>query len=85
MTENSEELPKLEKGLTFKHARTCIRIKIVALPPIAIYGHKAEVVTLTDDGREIRPRPLDIAQLYPTPLTATGARRRDGYILETTA
>ncbi|MCP9947209.1 hypothetical protein [Actinomadura madurae] len=44
------------------------------------YG-TVQVVTLTDDGREIRPRALAINQLHATDTTHAGQPRRTGYHL----
>ncbi|WP_069751597.1 hypothetical protein [Streptomyces sp. EN16] len=45
---------------------------------------KVQVVTITRDGREIRPRWMRSDQLHTTPTTRDGAPRRTGYVLEDT-
>lgn len=47
-------------------------------------GHaKANVVTVTADGREIRHRALSMDQLHDTATTRDGQPRKTGYILDT--
>lgn len=41
----------------------------------------ANVVTLTDDGREVRPRSVKLDQFHETATTRTGEPRRNGYVL----
>ncbi|MFE0692902.1 hypothetical protein [Streptomyces sp. NPDC058869] len=63
------------------------RIRIANAPTGAtdIDGmRKVQVVTITRDGREIRPRWMRADKLHPTPTTRDGAPRRTGYILEDT-
>ncbi|MFD3999857.1 hypothetical protein [Streptomyces rubiginosohelvolus] len=45
---------------------------------------KVQVVTLTRDGREIRPRWMRADKLHTTATTRDGAPRRTGYVLEDT-
>ncbi|WP_157901867.1 hypothetical protein [Streptomyces kanasensis] len=46
-------------------------------------GHgKAQVVTLTDDGREVRPRSVEADQFHATAYTHGGQPRRTGYAQE---
>lgn len=61
------------------------RIKVVGKPGTVpgIWGFgKVDVVTLTEDGREIRRRAIEISQLHDSPTTASGQPRRTGYTLE---
>lgn len=61
------------------------RIKIVSAPgtvPGAPGFGKAVVVTLTDGGRELRRRPMDVRQLHESATTGSGQPRRSGYALE---
>jgi hypothetical protein len=43
---------------------------------------KVQIVTITDDGREVRPRALNVRQLHETAITRDGKPRRTGYVLE---
>jgi hypothetical protein len=45
------------------------------------YG-KVPVATVTEDGREVRHRPLSADQLHDTALTRDGSPRRTGYVLD---
>ncbi|WP_030741832.1 hypothetical protein [Streptomyces griseus] len=61
------------------------RIRITSAPIGAadIDGmRKVQVVTITRDGRESRPRWMRADQLHTTPTTRDGAPRRTGYVLE---
>ncbi len=59
------------------------RIKVVGRVVPGAMGHgKAHVVTLTSDGRELRRRAIEIAQLHDSATTADGQPRRTGYALE---
>lgn len=62
------------------------RIKVVG-KPIATWGRygygKVDIVTLTDDGREIRRRRIRMDQLHDSPTARDGQPRRTGYALET--
>jgi hypothetical protein len=50
--------------------------------PPGLYGFgKVQVATLTDDGREVRPRALEVNQLHDSGTTKTGQPRRTGYRL----
>lgn len=56
------------------------RIKVVGWNR---YGFgKADVVTVTRDGREIRRRAIEAAQLRESATTKAGQPRRTGYVLE---
>jgi hypothetical protein len=62
------------------------RIKVVDLPgrTPGMYGFgKVDVVTLTENGREIRRRAIEATQLHDSDTTKTGDKRRTGYVLET--
>ncbi|MFF9240070.1 hypothetical protein ACF1AL_14720 [Streptomyces sp. NPDC014801] len=64
------------------------RIKVVGEPITTLgrYGFgKVDVVTLTDTGREIRRRAIELTQLHPTATTSDGKPRRTGYALEAPA
>jgi hypothetical protein len=43
---------------------------------------RAQVVTLTSDGREVRPRSIKLDQLHMGPINKNGQPRRTGYVLE---
>lgn len=61
------------------------RIKIIGGPvstPGAYGFGKAEVVTLTEDGREIRLRRIAVGQLHAGPIGKNGKKRVTGYSLE---
>jgi hypothetical protein len=61
------------------------RIKIVGRPgtlPGGQHFGKVEVATLTDDGREIRRRLININQLHASPTKDDGTPRVTGYALE---
>lgn len=60
------------------------RIRVVGQPVTTpgVYGFgKVRVATITADGREIRPRAIETAQLHPTGLTRDGQPRKTGYRL----
>ncbi|WP_282792933.1 hypothetical protein [Streptomyces sp. CC224B] len=61
------------------------RIKVVgevqSVPGVWGYG-KVDVVTLTDDGREIRRRAIEASQLHESATTKDGKPRHTGYVLE---
>ena len=63
------------------------RIKVVGEPGVIPGGGhafgKADVVTLTDTGREIRRRAIEVSQLHDSTTTHDGKPRRTGYVLET--
>lgn len=62
---------------------TITRIKVVTKPLPGVFGYgKVDVVTLTEDGREIRRRALSVDQLHESAITVAGKPRRNGYILE---
>jgi hypothetical protein len=61
------------------------RIRIVSEPVTTpgLYGFgKVQVFTVTESGREIRQRRIELSQLHATDTTETGAKRRAGYALE---
>ncbi|MGW4505745.1 hypothetical protein ACWENO_14005 [Streptomyces sp. NPDC004436] len=58
-----------------------IRIKVVGVPA-SFWGGKVDVVTLTDDGRELRRRAIEATQLHESATTRDGLPRRNGYVLE---
>lgn len=64
------------------------RIKIVSemitTPGLHGFG-KVDVVTLTDDGREIRRRSILTTQLHAGPIGESGRRLKHGYALEVEA
>lgn len=53
---------------------------------VDVYGDsrsgKVGVVTLTDDGRELRRRDMDTSVLHESAVTRDGVRRRSGYALD---
>lgn len=58
------------------------RIRVVGTPvPGPLGGRRVAIVTLTADGREIRPRMIDVRHLHPTGLTASGRPRTTGWRL----
>ena len=62
------------------------RIKVIGEPGTVpggghIFG-KVDVVTLTETGREIRRRAIDVSQLHDSDTTSDGKTRRTGYVLE---
>ncbi|MFK0154268.1 hypothetical protein ACIQVK_19610 [Streptomyces sp. NPDC090493] len=62
------------------------RIKVVGqpgrIPGVWGFG-KVDVVTLADDGRELRRRAIRMDQLHETATTYDGKPRRTGYVRET--
>ncbi len=61
-----------------------IRIKVVGEPVSThgLYGYgKVMVATLTEDGREVRPRAIEWTQLHESGTTNAGQPRRTGYRL----
>jgi hypothetical protein len=63
-----------------------IRIKVIGYPihTVGLYGYgKVEIVTLLDNGKEVRHRAIECSELHDSPYTLTGAERRTGYVLET--
>ncbi|MFJ8923866.1 hypothetical protein ACIREK_30865 [Streptomyces sp. NPDC102415] len=63
---------------------TRIRIASAPIGATDLDGmRKVQVVTITRDGREIRPRWMRADQLHTTASTRDGAHRRTGYVLET--
>ncbi|MGW0948510.1 hypothetical protein ACWD4O_38970 [Streptomyces sp. NPDC002623] len=61
------------------------RIKVVGKPITTpgLYGFgKVDVVTLTENGREIRRRAIEVTQLHASDTTGTGSKRCNGYVLE---
>ncbi|MFC8704095.1 hypothetical protein ACFUIV_18165 [Streptomyces anulatus] len=66
-----------------RHTR--IRITSAPLGAADLDGmRKVQVVTITSDGREIRPRWMRADKLHTTPTTRDGVSRRTGYLLEGT-
>lgn len=61
------------------------RIRVTGPNGARLIGYpKVTVVTVLPDGREIRPREIEVRKLYPTATTADGKRRRTGYYLDST-
>lgn len=62
------------------------RIKVVGnvqcIPGVWGFG-KVDVVTLTENGREIRRRAIEATQLHDSATTRGGKPRRTGYVLDT--
>ncbi|MFE6000297.1 hypothetical protein ACFQ6C_26110 [Streptomyces sp. NPDC056454] len=61
------------------------RIKVVGQPVVDPGQHnfgKVQIATLTQDGREIRRRQVNITQLHAKPVGKNGSARRSGYLLE---
>ncbi|MFE2973358.1 hypothetical protein [Streptomyces sp. NPDC059258] len=66
-----------------RHTRIKVVDELIGKP--GVYGlNKVDIVTLTDSGREIRRRAIEVTQLHATATTRDGARRRTGYVLEGT-
>lgn len=64
--------------------RDHIRIRIVVVPAVfaGLHGHdKVDIVTLTANGREVRPRRISMGKLHESGLTPGGMPRRTGYRL----
>jgi hypothetical protein len=63
------------------------RIKVVGevgrIPGVWGFG-KVDVVTLTEVGREVRRRAIEVGQLHDSDTTNDGQPRRTGYVLEAT-
>lgn len=63
-----------------------LRIKVISGPSSYNLNRyefrKATVVTITNDGREVRRRRIDANQLHATATTQDGQPRRTGYVLE---
>lgn len=65
---------------------THTRIKVTGYPirTVGLFGYdKVPIVTLLDDGKEVRPRAIECSELHDTRFTLAGAERRTGYYLET--
>lgn len=65
-----------------------IRIRVVGRPHASSGGWnfgKVDVVTVTPDGRELRYRAIDMAQLHDSPTTRDGQPRKTGYVLDAKA
>ncbi|MFJ2778112.1 MULTISPECIES: hypothetical protein [unclassified Kitasatospora] len=64
-----------------------IRIKVTAEPNRFNLSRwtagKVQVVTLTDEGREVRPRSIKVNKLHASATTRDGQPRRTGYVIET--
>lgn len=63
------------------------RVLVKAVIPFGSGLHgagSARVVTLADDGRELRPRLVRLNQLHASATTLVGELRRTGYALEVT-
>jgi hypothetical protein len=60
------------------------RIKVTGFPSDCNMWSrgKVNVVTIDDQGRELRPRLVKMSELHTTVLTRDGNSRRRGYILE---
>lgn len=61
-----------------------VRLKVLGEPGRmhGLWGYgKVTVVTLTEDGREVRRRSLEASQLHASGTTKDGAPRRTGYRL----
>lgn len=62
-----------------------LRIRIKSWAPYGA-GHwgagRAQVVSLTEAGEEVRPRSIKLSALHAGPLTKDGQPRRTGYVLE---
>lgn len=59
-----------------------LRIRVTSGPVEKLCSRgKAQIVTLTDDGREVRPRWIETSQLHESGTTKAGAPRRTGYRL----
>lgn len=62
-----------------------VRIRIKGWAPYGA-GHwgagKAQVVSLTESGKEVRPRSISLSALHDSPRTPDGRPRRTGYVLE---
>ena len=43
---------------------------------------RVDIVTITQSGREVRPRSINASELHESAFTAHGDARRTGYILE---
>lgn len=81
----------IEPGQTYRSCdpndRYPTRILIKGVIPYgaAQWGRgTANVVTVTQSGRELRLRSISLRKLHDSPTTKTGQRRRTGYALETT-
>lgn len=60
------------------------RIRVIGKPSTTpgVYGFgKVRVATLTESGRELRPRMVEMARLHATGSTESGEPRRTGYRL----
>ena len=66
-------------------SRRYIQIKVTHHPilTVGLFGYgKVRIVTLTDAGREIRPRAIECRDLHVSRLTEAGEERKTGYFLE---
>lgn len=87
-------MPEIQHGQIYRSCKPTpsmpgehyIRIRIKNWAPYGA-GHygagKAFVVTVCEDGMEMRPRSISLDQLHGSPLTRDGQPRRTGYVLET--
>lgn len=82
-------MSSIEAGQVFRrhdpveNVITRIRVKAVTRHGSGLYGAgTAQVVTLTEDGREVRPRRIKLDQLHLGPIGKNGRPRRTGYVLE---
>ncbi|MGW1409419.1 hypothetical protein [Streptomyces sp. NPDC002403] len=78
---------QIYRSLTNRHAHGGgpVRIKVVGEPHTIPGGWnfgKVDVVTLTETGREIRRRNIEVTQLHDSATTKDGKPRRTGYVLE---
>lgn len=84
---------KIERGQVYESCQPTFavegkevhtRIKVLGEPigtPGLFHFGKVQVATLTEDGREIRPRAIEVSQLHATGTTGAGQPRRTGYRL----
>lgn len=64
-----------------RHTRIKVVGKPMTIPGVWGFG-KVDIVTLTDDGREVRRRSIRMDQLHETATTGDGQPRRTGYVRE---
>ncbi|MFI5739176.1 hypothetical protein ACIA9I_12475 [Streptomyces anulatus] len=64
-----------------RHTRIKVVDELIGKP--GVYGlNKVDIVTITDNGREIRRRAVEVTQLHTTATTRDGTPRRTGYVQE---
>lgn len=64
------------------------RIRVVGKPASTwgMYGYgKVDFVTVTETGREVRRRAIEVNQLHETATTKSGTARKSGYVRVTPA